>query len=140
MKRRDARVLVVDANPAERIATHHALRALGCRLIDEADSGAVALDALLAEHFDLVISAWHLPDMGGRELLWLIRHAPRLADVPVMISTRVTPALVLEAAEAGVNCFLPRPFGSQTLEETLRIFVGRRARPSPRPSTQSWVS
>ena len=137
MKRRDARFLVVDDISLSRAATHHALRALGCRLIDEASQGPRAIELLGAEHYDLVISNWKLPQMSGRELLRLIRSTPRLAATPVIIATPVTAEVVAEAAEAGVSAFLPQPFGFQTLEEVLRIFIGKpapadRSRPQPR--------
>lgn len=137
MKRRDARLLVVDDVPLSRVATHHALRALGCRMIDEASQCPRAMELLAEQPYDLVISNWKMPEMGGRELLHLIRHTPRLAGTPVVIATSVTAEVVAEAAEAGVSAFLPRPFGFQTLEEVLRIFIGKpapadRARPQPR--------
>jgi two-component system chemotaxis response regulator CheY len=146
MKRRDARLLVVDDERVSSVATHHALRALGCRVIDEATDGATAMQLLGTTPFDLVISNWKMRGMGGDELLWLIRHTPRLAPLPVVIATEVTPEIVAEAAEAGVSAFLPRPFGCQTLEEVLRIFIGRSsptgfspAPPSP-PTLRSFLS
>lgn len=129
MKRRDARLLVVDDIPLSRVATHHALRALGCRVIDEAAHGPRALQLLTGQHYDLVISNWKMADLGGREILQLVRSTPRLAGTPVVIATPVTPEVVAEAAEAGVSAFLPRPFGFQTLEEVLRIFIGKRTMP-----------
>lgn len=125
MRRRDARFLVVDDEPLSRVATHHALRALGCRVIDEAPEGAKALQLLANGRYDLVISNWRMASMSGRELLRLIRGTPALAGLPVVVSTAVTPKVVAEAAEAGVSAFLPRPFGVATLEEILRIFIGR---------------
>ena len=124
MERRDARLLVVDDERSSRVATQHALRSLGCRLIDEAQHGARALQLMSEQHYDLVISNWDMPAMSGAELLRFIRHTPRLATVPVMIATLVTPAVVAEAACAGVSAFLPRPFERQHLEEALRIFIG----------------
>lgn len=125
--RRDARLLVVDDEPLSRVATHHALRALGCRVIDEASEGAVAMQLLSLEHYDLVISNWRMNSMSGRELLTLIRGTPRLSATPVVVATPVTPKIVAEAADAGVSAFLPRPFGFHTLEEILRIFIGTPA-------------
>jgi two-component system, chemotaxis family, chemotaxis protein CheY len=125
MKRRDARLLVIDDVPLSRVATHHALRALGCRVIDEAAQCPRALQLLSQQHYDLVITNWKLADMDVRELLHLIRHTPRTAGTPVVIATPVTPEVVAEASEAGVSAFLPRPFGFQTLEEVLRIFIGK---------------
>ena len=120
MKRRDARFLVVDDVPLSRVATHHALRALGCRVIDEAARCPRALELLSEQRYDLVITNWNMADMSGRELLQLIRNTPRAARTPVVIATPVTAEVVAEAAEAGVSAFLPRPFGFHTLEEVLR--------------------
>lgn len=138
MHRRDARLLVVDDSPLSRVATHHALRALGCRVIDEAGEYPRAMELLGEQHYDLVISNWK---HGGRELLRLIRHTPALASTPVVIATPVTAEVVAEASEAGVSAFLPRPFGAQTLEEVLRIFIGKRSPAEPgRASSRAFVS
>lgn len=131
MKRRDARLLVVDDVLLSRVATHHALRALGCRVIDEAEQYPRAIELLSEQHYDLVITNWKMAGLGGRELLQLIRNTPRTAGTPVVIATPVTAEVVAEASEAGVSAFLPRPFGFQTLEEVLRIFIGK---PSTEPS------
>jgi two-component system, chemotaxis family, chemotaxis protein CheY len=131
MIRRDARLLVVDDEPLSRVATHHALRALGCRVIDEASEGAIAMQLLASERYDLVISNWRMASMSGRDLLKLIRGTPRLSGVPVVVATPVTPKIVAEAADAGVSAFLPRPFGFNTLEEILKIFLSKPAALKP---------
>lgn len=140
MRRRDARLLVIDDEPLSRVATHHALRALGCRVIDEASEGATALRLLANGRYDLVISNWRMATMSGSELLRLIRGTPAISDTPVVVATPVTPKIVAEAAEAGVSAFLPRPFGMSTLEELLRIFIGRPSSPDPRPSAGLFLS
>jgi two-component system chemotaxis response regulator CheY len=96
---------VVDDEHSSRVATHHALRALGCRLIDEASQGASALHLLAGQQYDLVISNWRLRSMSGGELLHFIRHTPQLAALPVVIATPVTPEIV---AEAVLQLFLGR--------------------------------
>lgn len=125
MIRRDARLLVVDDEPLSRVATHHALRALGCRVIDEASEGAIALQLLASERYDLVIANWRMASMSGRELISLMRETPHLSSVPVVVATPVTPKIVAEAADAGVSAFLPRPFGFNTLEQILKTFLGQ---------------
>lgn len=137
MHRRDARLLVVDESPLSRVATHHALRALGCRVIDEAGEYLRALQLLGEQPYDLVISNWK---NGGRELLRSIRHTPGLASTPVVIATPVSAEVVAEASEAGVSAFLPRPFGPQTLEEVLRIFIGQRSPAEPARASRAFVS
>lgn len=132
MERRDARILVVDEDPLSRVATHHALRGLGCRLIDEAWHGRHAVQLLGEQRYQLVISDWEMRVMRGGDLLSLIRETPQLVTLPVVISGFVTAKLVAEAAETGVSAFLPRPLARANLDELLRIYLGpRRAEEAP---------
>ncbi len=125
VKRASARLLVVDPTATTRLITHHALRALGCRHIDEVSDGIAALNALAVGRYDLLISTWRPPQLEARDLLWLIRQSPDRGYLPVIIADVVTPALVQEAADSGVSAFLPRPFGLTTLGVTLDVFLGR---------------
>lgn len=139
MNRRDARLLIVDSNAASRLATHHALRALGCRIIEEASSAVEALALLRAEHVDLVITDWALAGQSARDFLRTLRGEPRWRTLPVVAAVRVTSELVSEAADAGINGFLPRPFGLEALDATLTLFVGRRSL-ADRSSRRVYVS
>jgi len=121
MERRDARLLVVDDDPS---ALQHALQSLGCGCVDVASDAGCAVQSLAQEDYDLIISGWESPAISGVELLKLIRHTPRLAEVPVVVSTLMTPTLLADAASAGASAFLLRPFRLETLEELLNIFLG----------------
>lgn len=139
MDRARARLLVVDPDVTSRLATHHALRALGCRIIEEASSAAEALALLHDEPFDLVITDWALPDRRGVEFLRVLRGDPRLRALPVVVAVPITRELVSEVADAGINGFLPRPFGLDTLDSSLTLFVGRRG-VTGRPSRRAYLS
>jgi CheY-like chemotaxis protein len=122
---------VVDEDPMSRVATHHALRGLGCRLIDEAWHGRHPVQLLGEQHYALVISDWEMRVMRGVDLLSLIRETPQLVALPVVISAFVTPELVAQAAETGVSAFLPRPLVRANLDELLRIYLGPRRSNEP---------
>lgn len=132
--RRDARVLLVDADAKTRVATHHLLRALGCRRIEEASTSSELLDVVTSTHLELLISTWGLGGLGGADLVWLVRHLPGLERLPVIICDEVTPAVIREAAEVGVNGFLPRPLAHAPVEELLHLFIGARSRASSESS------
>ena len=138
--RRDARLLLLDPDPRSRLALHHALRRLGCRVIEEASTGAYALRLLAEEPFDLLITAWGLPDQPALDFLRAVRCELALRALPVVVAARVTPELVAEAAAAGVSGFLPRPFGASTLDTTLGLFLGRRAGAPSHDAAPSFVS
>lgn len=138
--RRDARILLLDPDARARLALHHALRRLGCRIIEEASTGGYALRLLTEESFDLLITAWALPDQPGLDFLRAVRCELALRELPVVVAARVTPELVAQAAAAGVNGFLPRPFGMSALDSTLGLVIGRRAGSPSRDAAPSLVS
>ncbi len=139
--RRDTRILIADPSATDRAALHHALRALGCRCIEERGDGIASLSALTTGHFDLLISAWELPGLSAPELITWARATPRHAGLKALIYEVATPELVLEAAASGVNGFLPRPLRLRSLEGALCTYVGREddrvaqfTAPAPLPS------
>jgi two-component system chemotaxis response regulator CheY len=69
-----------------------------------------------------------MPKMTGFELLIAMRADETLRLIPVvMITAEGRKEDVLEAAKAGVNNFIVKPFTAETLEEN-----------SPKSSTKSW--
>ncbi len=128
MNRSQARVLVVDDEPTSSGALCRALAELGCGEVEDVRHGARALRELSERRYDLVITRWALPIMGGRELLRAVRESPELRLLPVVVATPVSTRVVAEAADAGVSAFLPLPWQRATLEDLLRLFIG----PPPR--------
>ena len=65
-----------------------------------------------------------MPGMTGIELLKAIRGNPALSRLPVlMVTAESTREQIIEAAKAGVNGYIIKPFNAGTLKEKLdRIF------------------
>jgi two-component system chemotaxis response regulator CheY len=74
--------------------------------------------------FDLVITDWNMPGMPGIDLLKAIRADPALAKIPVlMVTAEAKREQIIEAAQAGVNGYIIKPFTAATLEDKLnKIF------------------
>ncbi|WP_455204937.1 response regulator [Kaarinaea lacus] len=69
---------------------------------------------------DLVISAMHLEDMTGTELVQTMRMEPQLQDVPFMLISSETHYRYLEPIrQAGVIAILPKPFNAEQLKKAL---------------------
>jgi len=86
----------------------------------EAESGSDALDIIETENPDLVISAMHLPDMTGRELVLEMRANPSTVDIPFMlISTETSFAELDPIKQAGASAILPKPFQASDLQSAL---------------------
>jgi two-component system chemotaxis response regulator CheY len=72
----------------------------------------------------LVVTDWNMPGMTGIELLRSIRADDKLKHLPVlMVTAEAKRDQIIEAAQAGVNGYIIKPFTAQTLQEKLaKIF------------------
>jgi two-component system chemotaxis response regulator CheY len=79
---------------------------------------------LQAGDFDFVITDWNMPGMTGIDLLKSIRGDARLAKLPVlMVTAEAQRDQIIEAAQAGVNGYIIKPFTAATLKEKIdKIF------------------
>ncbi len=120
----DMKVLVVDDFSTMRRIIKNLLRDLGFTNIHEADDGSTALPMLRTGNFDMVISDWNMPGMTGIDLLKAVRSDPSLQSLPfLMVTAESKREQIVEAAQAGVNGYVVKPFTAATLEEKLsRIF------------------
>jgi len=135
MNRRSARLLLVDDSSSIRRVIRQVLAELGFLQIDEAEDGVEALTRLRASPYDLVISDWYMPRMTGIELLREIRATPALEQVPVLIITGyVTQRHLVEAAQAGANAFVVKPFVGGALEAKVTWLLNTQQLPAPAPT------
>ena len=108
-------------------AAHRQERAAGAGLfrIEEADDGKTALPMLQNGDFDFVITDWNMPGMQGIDLLKTVRADARLSKLPVlMLTAEAKREQIVEAAQAGVNGYVIKPFTAATLKEKLdKIFA-----------------
>ena len=74
--------------------------------------------------FDLVVTDWNMPGMPGIDLLKAIRADAALSKIPVlMVTAESKREQIIEAAQAGVNGYVIKPFTAATLNDKLgKIF------------------
>ncbi len=122
------RILIVDDFSTMRRIVKNLLNDLGYGNTAEADDGHTALAALRTQPFDFVVTDWNMPGMTGIDLLRAIRADPRLKTLPVlMVTAEAKREQIIEAAQAGVNGYIIKPFTAQTLEEKLAKIFERLA-------------
>jgi two-component system chemotaxis response regulator CheY len=113
-------ILVVDDFSTMRRIVRNLLRELGFSNFDEAEDGVQALKKLRNRPFDFVVSDWNMPNMQGIDLLRAIRADAQLKHIPVlMVTAEAKRENILEAAQAGVNGYIVKPFTADTLKEKL---------------------
>jgi two-component system chemotaxis response regulator CheY len=100
------------------------LRDLGFTNTAEADDGTTALPMLQSGSFDFLVTDWNMPGMSGIDLLRQVRADERLKHMPVlMVTAEAKRDQIIEAAQAGVNGYVVKPFTAQALKEKIeKIF------------------
>lgn len=121
---KDIKILIVDDFSTMRRIVKNLLRDLGFNNTQEADDGLTALPMLKKGGFDFVVTDWNMPGMQGIDLLKHIRSDDELKHLPVlMITAEAKREQIIEAAQAGVNGYIVKPFTAATLKEKLdKIF------------------
>lgn len=117
---KDMKILIVDDFSTMRRIIKNLLRDLGFNNTEEADDGTTALPMLTSNNYDLLITDWNMPGMQGIDLLRKVRADDKLASLPVlMVTAEQKREQIVEAAQAGVNGYIVKPFTAQTLKEKL---------------------
>ena len=121
---KDMKILIVDDFSTMRRIIKNLLRDLGFTNTAEADDGQTALPMLQNGKFDFLVTDWNMPGMQGIDLLKNVRADPELADLPVLMVTAESKRdQIVEAAQAGVNGYIVKPFTAATLKEKIdKIF------------------
>ena len=114
--KRDMKILVADDAPPMRRIITNILFDLGFKNVVEANNGAIALRILATENIDFIITDWNMPEMSGLDLLKAIRSNASTEKLPVLMVTAETlQENIVQAARAGVNNYIMKPFDAKTL-------------------------
>jgi two-component system chemotaxis response regulator CheY len=118
------KILIVDDFSTMRRIIKNLLRDLGFTNTQEADDGVTALPMLRNGEFDFLVTDWNMPGMTGIDLLKQVRADPKLVALPVlMVTAEAKRDQIIEAAQAGVNGYVVKPFTAQVLKEKIdKIF------------------
>lgn len=121
---KNIKILIVDDFSTMRRIIKNLLHELGFSNTAEADDGTTALPMLKAGGFDFLITDWNMPNMNGLELLKAVRADEALSGMPVLLVTAEAKRdQIIEAAQAGVNGYIVKPFTAETLKEKIeKIF------------------
>ncbi|MBI5518670.1 MAG: PAS domain S-box protein [Desulfovibrio sp.] len=120
---RPLRVLLVEDDPLNRLTALKYLERLG-HTATPARSGAEALKAMEAEHYDVVLMDIQMPGMDGMEATRRIRQSEGLRFDPATPIIAVTAHAMhgdrLRFLQAGMNDYLAKPYKVEDLETVLQ--------------------
>ena len=118
------KILIVDDFSTMRRIIKNLLRDLGFTNTAEADDGSSALPMLQSGSFDFLVTDWNMPGMTGIDLLKAVRADDKLKNLPIlMVTAEAKRDQIIEAAQAGVNGYVVKPFTAAVLKEKIeKIF------------------
>lgn len=120
-------VLVADDFSTMRRIVSNLLREAGVTQISEAEDGREALRKLEAGNFNFVVSDWNMPNMTGLELLQSVRSNPSLKHLPfLLITAEARKENIIDAAQAGADGYIVKPFTAATLNEKIAAILKRK--------------
>ncbi|NOZ62980.1 MAG: sigma-54-dependent Fis family transcriptional regulator [Calditrichaeota bacterium] len=124
MKTRAARILVVDDETDMLNGCSKIIQALGY-IPATAASGALAIDLLQQDEFDLILCDLFMPDVDGKEVL---KQAKQLAPfTPVVIFTAYgTIGRAVDAMKYGAFDFIEKPFDIEYLKVLIKKGLKQR--------------
>ena len=127
---RNMKILVVDDFSTMRRIVKSLLTELGFSEFDEADDGSTAWPLIQTGKYDFIVSDWNMPEMTGIELLQRVRASESLKHTPfLLITAEAKRSQILDAAQAGVDGYIVKPFSAATLNNKIeKIFerIGER--------------
>lgn len=125
---RDMKILVVDDFSTMRRIVKNLLKELGFSHFDEADDGSTAWPMVQTGKYDFIVSDWNMPQMTGLQLLKNVRADAKLKDTPfLLITAEAKRSQILEAAQAGVDGYIVKPFTAATLNAKIQKIFERRS-------------
>ncbi|MCO7226937.1 chemotaxis response regulator CheY [Pleionea sp. CnH1-48] len=125
------KILLVDDFSTMRRIIKNLLREIGFDDVVEAEDGKQAIAMMQNHDVDMVITDWNMPVMSGIDLLRHIRTTRDFNELPVlMVTAESKREQIVEAAQAGVNGYIVKPFNGQTLQEKIGKILQRNAQPA----------
>lgn len=129
---RNINILVVDDFSTMRRIVRNILRELGYHNILEAGDGVSALSMLESGTVDLLVTDWNMPGMPGLELLKRVRESSVYGSMPVlMLTAEAKREQIVEAARAGANGYIIKPFTTATLKSKIEMLFPDSSDGSP---------
>jgi two-component system chemotaxis response regulator CheY len=120
-------IMVVEDNPLTTTVITAALKKMDVFVVHSFANGLDAWKTLTSksgEKFDLIISDWEMPGMGGLELLQKARANAKTKALPFIILTgKASLSELEEARTAGVTACLFKPINADRLQREISAIM-----------------
>lgn len=111
-------ILVIDDSPDTLEMIHRSLEHMGYSVYS-CESANEAIEAMKEDHYDLVITDYHMPFIGGIDVIRHVRENYKNTEV-MMITGYASVEGAVEAIKAGAEEYLSKPFTDEELEAAIQ--------------------
>lgn len=102
------------------------LRNAGFRVMTASD-GQEALEIAIAEHPDLLITDYHMPQLSGLELCQRLKQNPKTCSIPaIMLTARGYHLEPHDTEESGILKMISKPFSPRQLLSTVNEVLAQQ--------------
>ncbi|MBV8679932.1 MAG: response regulator [Aquitalea sp.] len=113
-------VALAESSSVQTQIIRNALDELGIKRIEVFEQGEALLEYIARYKPDVVMSAYHLPDMTAGEMIFRMRGHVDLRDIPfILVSSETNPNLLDPMRQAGLMGILPKPFALPELSKVI---------------------
>jgi two-component system, NtrC family, sensor kinase len=89
--------------------------------VDTAGDGRVAMDKILANEYDLIVSDFKMPQMSGKELYsWIKENRPQLSNRIIFVTGDTVSLETRSFFEDNSNPYLAKPFKIEEVKEVIQ--------------------
>ncbi len=125
------KILIVDDMMNMRRTLNNMLRYIGYTFIEEASDGDIALQMMIKNPPDFVITDWNMPRMPGIDLVRKARENEQFSNTPfLMVTAEVQESHIVQAAESDIDGYIIKPFVAKTLQTKINSIIEKRKSPT----------
>jgi DNA-binding response OmpR family regulator len=125
-KYENASYLIVDDNEMNRMMLARVLKGENC-LIEYAENGRLAMDAMRAHNFDVVLLDLMMPEMDGYQVLREMKADKKLRHIPVIVVSALDNMdSVVSCIQMGAEDYLTKPFNPILLKARVEACLEKK--------------
>ena len=133
-------ILIVEDHQSSRGFLKVLFRMEGYEVV-EAGDGEEALTLLSQLRPDLIITDLMMPGMSGLEFIRRVRAQPGFSDIPVVVTSAIARASLVETAGQKIEGYLRKPLDTDSLvREVKRLLASTRWQPRKASDSQRTLS
>lgn len=119
----DNYVLIIEDDKKNMKLLRDILQVNGYKVL-EAYNGLDGVEMAIDKLPSLILLDWHMPEMGGNEVISVLRNNPKTLDIPIIVvSALAMPESILDFRESGCDDYITKPINVPIFLEVVNRYL-----------------